>query len=411
LRTDLRGDRGSERAMRPLRLVIILLLVLILDGRTDLVPKVSVVGKVADLGFFPLGLYTVPSDGFDEVREAGFNLVQIYHWTQSLDEAKAYLEAADAVGLKVNQNMPDDYLLAGDAFWIEWVTTLSAYDALAWWYLPEEPIYRNRDPDAMARLYEIVHQYDPQHRPVALYFGVIGRFEDWCEMADIIMVGCYPEYMVKPRACMKTWIDAAQKACPSKVVVGVSPFFDSNDFGVRGGHPTPYEARFDAYTALIAGAKGLNWFSYQEGAYLTELWQGLHGIVRELNELGPVLLSPDIQQMATANIISGPAQSPRAYGYTYGSIQVLEKQERGEAYLFASNLAEDTVVVEFSGLSPDILAVDVLYEGRRIPVSGGSFRDTFAAADVHVYYQSTSATRSPLTVSGASFLPAPCVMQ
>jgi hypothetical protein len=57
----------------------------------------------------------------------------------------------------------------GDEYWIEWVSTLAAYDNLAWWYLPEEP--RVADYEAMRCLSEIVHEYDPQGRLAAAYFG------------------------------------------------------------------------------------------------------------------------------------------------------------------------------------------------------------------------------------------------
>jgi hypothetical protein len=387
--------------MRLLQLMIILFIVLGLSCEVNVGPSVALEYEEANPDFFPLGLYAVPSDAFDQVEAGGFNMVQIYHWNQSLAEAQAYLEAAEAAGLRVRQNMPRDYLYAGDAFWIEWVTTLSAYDALAWWNLPEEPIIRGTDYAIMARLYEIVRQYDPQQRPAVLYFGTTQGLEDWCDVEDIIAVGCYPEYMGQPRACMKYWIDRARQACPSKVVIGVPPFFDSNEFGVPGGYPTPHEARFDAYTALITGAKGLNWFYYLGGVSLTELWEGLQEIVSELNALGPVMLSPDVPQTVTVSVISGPAQSPEVYGqYVYDSIQILQKGEGG-AYIFASNLATDTVVAEFSGLSADVRAVVVLYERRIIPVSGGSFRDSFAEADVHIYVALTRVIYLPAILKDA----------
>ena len=341
--------------------------------------------------FVPLGLYAVSEDDFGKVKAGGFNMVHQYDSRQSLAGAKAYLEAAQVAGLKVRQNMPDQYLYAGDEFWIEWVTTLSAYDNLAWWYLPEEPT----DHAAIARLYGIVHQYDPRHRPATTYFGTIEGLEDWCDVVDIVMIGSYPEYHGYPRASMKTAIDAARKACPSRVVIGVPQFFDSSDFGGSGGYPTPHAARCDAYTALIAGAKGLDWFSYERGARLTDLWEGLQGIAHELNELGPVVLSPDVPQTVTVDVISGPTQSPKTFSYVYDSIQVLQK-EQGGTFLFASNLATGTVVAEFNDLSPDVLAVDVLYEGRRIEVSAGAFRDSFSEADVHVYRAVTNTTRLPL---------------
>ena len=203
---------------------------------------------------------------------------------------------------------------------------------------------------------------------------------------------------------MKTWIDTAREDCPSRTVIGVPQFFDSSDFGRTGGHPTPHEARFDAYTALIAGAKGIVWFSYQNGVKLTELWEGLQEVAKELYELGPVILSSDSPQTVSVSVISGPTQSPEHYGYVYDSIQILQKEEGG-AYIFASNLATGTVIAEFTDLSSDVIAVDVMYEGRSIPVSNGSFRDSFAEADVHIYRALTSLTHLPIIMKSSLTAP------
>jgi hypothetical protein len=385
------GSSPHVPMTRSLCLIIILLFILALSCQANAAPTVAFDQETARLDFFPLGLYDVHPDEFDKVKASGFNMVHQYDSSQSLADAKAYLEAAKTAGLKVRQNMPSRYLYANDEFWVEWVTTLSAYDALAWWYLPEEPTNHA----AIARLYRIVHQYDPQHRPAVTYFGDISGLADWCDVVDIIMVGSYVEYHQVPRASMKAAIDAARKACPSRVVIGVPQFFDGSVWGETPGHPTPHAARCDAYTALIAGAKGLDWYSYALGNGLTALWEELQEITHELNELNPVLLSPDATQTITVSVISGPATSPETDDHVYDSIQILQKGERG-TYLFASNLATDTVVAEFRGLSPDVIAVEVLYEGRRIAVSDGSFRDSFAEAEVHIYRVVASIVYLPL---------------
>lgn len=76
-------------------------------------------------------------------------------------------------------------------------------------------------------------------------------------------------------------------------------------------------------------------------------------------------------------------QSPESRGRVYGSIHLLQKDYQGDTYLFAVNVATDTVVAEFSGLPTRVQEITVLFEGRSLPVSGGAFSDTFAAADVH----------------------------
>ena len=75
---------------------------------------------------------------------------------------------------------------------------------------------------------------------------------------------------------------------------------------------------------------------------------------------------------------------------TKESIQMLQKEHNG-TYLFAVNIAAAGVVVEFSNLPAGAVAVEVLFEDRRIPVSGDSFQDSFAQDDVHIYRVITGA--------------------
>jgi hypothetical protein len=370
--------------MIKLMISMCMLLSFLITG-TDVKPPSPTETGESQFGFFPTGLYTVPYENIPEIQPAGFNMVQVYHDTQTLDEAIAYLEAAQANGLWVMQNMPRDFIDAGDEFWIEWVTRLSQYDALKWWYLPEEPTLRGVDHATLRRLYDIIHQYDPQNRPVAMYFGIIGPLDQWCDIADLIIVGCYPEYSQAPRACMKTWIDAAHLGCPSTPLVGAASLFDSRTFGLPGSYPSPFQARFDAYTALIDGAQGLFWFSYADGVQIPELWKGIHSLVAELNSLAPVLQQGSAGLEIQARVLDGPEQSLPVNGITYNSIQFMHKGNHSQAHLFASNLSEKPVRAEFSGLPAGLTSVTVLFEDRTLPVSQGAFSDDFAGNDVHVY--------------------------
>ncbi len=342
--------------------------------------------KLHGQNFIPIGLYDVPSTAFQEVKERGFNTVQLYYDTQTLAEAEDYLQKAGDAGLRVIQNMPRASLSAGDDFWIQWVSELSKYDSLLWWYLPEEPTLHGDSHADLERLYTIVHQYDPQHRPVATYFGIFGPLDEWCDTVDIIFVGCYPEYSNEPRACMKAYIDEARRSCPNKSFVGVPAFFDSAEFGQPAGYPSPQEARFDAYTALIDGTYGVNWFSYQAGVGLPDLYQGITQIAAELNQLKPALISPYAYQTIGVSIIAGPLKSPITQsGDIYDSIQILQKQTSSNSYLFASNMATDMVTAKFTGLPWSITSIEVMFENRTIPVKYGVFRDSFDAYGVHVY--------------------------
>jgi hypothetical protein len=330
---------------------------------------------------FPLGLYDVPMEVLPTVQAAGFELAHFYDSRQSLTDAIRYLAAAQGTGLQVMQNMPSSHLHDGEEFWIRWVSTLAAYDNLAWWYLPEEP--RPADHKAMRRLYEIVREYDPKGRPAVVYFGTT-HLAQWCDVADIILVPAYPEYHRLPHASVRAWVDIAREVCPGKTVASVQTLFDAN-FDGTGDRPTPIETRSDAYTAVIAGSQGLLWYSYYRGKDLPDLWPAVQEVVLEIETLMPVITSPVISQTVHTRVLSGPTHSPRVEVRMYDSIQILEKTCAGATYILAVNLAEAPVTVQFEGLSEDATEASALFEERRIPIANQTFRDEFSPAAVHVY--------------------------
>jgi hypothetical protein len=329
----------------------------------------------------PLALYAVPVEDLPVAHAAGLRIVHLYDSQQTITNAVRYLEAAQQANLQVMQNMPSAHLHAGDEFWMKWVSTLAAYDNLVWWYLPEEP--RLADQEAMRRLYEIVHEYDPQERPAAVYFGTT-HLSNWCDVSDIMLVPSYPEYHRAPRAVVRAWLDIAREACPGKTVVSVQALFDTN-FDGTGDRPTPVEARGDAYAAIIAGSQGLAWYSYYRGKDLPALWSAVQQVAEEIKILTPIINSPTVSQTIYAQVLSGPIHSPDFEGYSYESIQILQKAHTGKTYILAVNLAEEPVTVQFNGLPEDAPQARVLFEERVLPVENQTFRDKFSPAAVHIY--------------------------
>ena len=330
---------------------------------------------------FPLGLYDVPLQDFLTVREAGFDFVHIYDSKQTLENAANYLRAAQAVGLQVMQNMPSAHLHDGDEFWIKWVSTLAAYNNLAWWYLPEEP--RRADHKAMQRLYEIVHQYDPQGRPAAVYFGTT-HLDQWCDVSDIMILPAYPEYHQFPRVVARAWPDIARDACQDKGVVSVQALFDAN-FNGTGERPTLADVRTDAYTAIIAGSQGLAWYSYGRGKDLPDLWSAVKTVAQEVKTLSPIIAAPPISPTFQVRVLSGPTQSPAFEGRSYDSVMTLQKIHAGAIYILAVNLAEAPVTLQFENLPEDIIEVEVLSESRTLSITNKAFRDEFSPTSSHIY--------------------------
>ena len=68
------------------------------------------------------------------------------------------------------------------------------------------------------------------------------------------------------------------------------------------------------------------------------------------------------------------------------TIESLVKESRGQQYVLAVNAGKEAVEAEFE-VPGGVKAgeMHVLFEGRKLPVSGGKFKDRFPAYGVHVY--------------------------
>jgi hypothetical protein len=352
--------------------------------------------------FFPLG-FMGPADEamFPQVAAAGFNVVFEFRSIQEIGDAKDYLVQAEEAGLKVIQNMPScrafesgnptckewNAQVWGGAEWAEFISGLATHDNLVAWFLPDEI----DDPAAADRLYHLVKAYDPRQRPV---FGNPGTFEfakiaRFPSFSDFLWMACYPEFYQEPRAIVTFGMKLDAMACQGTDTRwgAILQMFDTSEYGRKGGHPTTRELRADSYQAIIAGATGLWYFNYEMGRNLDGLWEAASTIAAEIigpGGLEPVILSEAVPQTITRDVVSGPVYSPPAQGEVYDSIQTLQKERNG-THLFAVNIAESGVVAEFHNLPEQALAIEVLFEGRTIPVSGGSFQDSFAQDDVHIY--------------------------
>lgn len=358
------------------------------------------------------------SEKLADIAAGGFNIVHELRVVQEIDEAELYLNQAEAAGLQVVQNMPtcrayeSDHPLCeqysvdvwSEAEWATFITTTAAYDNLIAWYLPDEI----DDYQAAANLYEWVQTYDPLDRPVYANPGSFSQsdIDQFPAFSDFLWGVSYPELEEEPRALTTHMMKMGAHACRGTDTRwgAILQFFDNTHFPEYGtaGHPTARELRSDSYQAIIGGAKGLWYFSYDmgRGDGMDEQWNEMITITNEIigsGGLDEVILTPDVPQGIVKRIVSGPPQSPPTQDKVYDSIQFLQKWQEGEGtWLFAVNIATGTVEVEFGNLWAETGTVEVLFEGRTIPIVDDAFSDTFAQDDVHIYYYEASQPAVPL---------------
>ena len=270
--------------------------------------------------------------------------------------------------------------LGQDGFTACMAAALGTNSGLAGWYTADE-----RPADQVERVfhqYTVLRQNDPggvtfiaQNRP--------GELVRWRDATDVMGVDPYPIYSIpegslSPLEMVTDWVEQAEAAVEgSRPVWGVIQFFK---FGSNGHWPTYDELRTMSYMAIVAGAKGLFYWSYGANALSwvsdptlkEEYWQRLVRVTTEIKSLEPALISPDAPEILSA-------YSPA------GTIRVLAKQVGDTRYLITvNNTAQAGIVATFT-LAAGGDHVEVIEEERTIPVNGTTFSDAFSPYQVHVY--------------------------
>lgn len=343
--------------------------------------------------FLPVAFMAVFPQHFEEVAAGEIDIVHEFRSVQSIAAAEDYLSQAAVHGLRVIQNMPacraydagsicDGVSLWNEAQWAEFISTLAEHDNLVAWFLPDEI----HNYTAAANLYAWVKTYDPQQRPV---FGNPGTYDQntidqFPAFTDHVFTSAYPEHRDLPRALVTYAMELDANACQGTDTRwgAFLQFFPSPN---NGNYPTPHEIRCDTYQAITGGATGIWYYAYAYGRELPDLHAAIQTLAQEIHTLQPVILSPDVTQTILKSILSGPS-TVSGHGYTYDSIQTLQKKHHGETYLFAVSIEEQqTIVAQFGNLPAGATQVQVLFEDRTIQVTNGSFQDTFTPAQAHVY--------------------------
>ncbi len=269
--------------------------------------------------------------------------------------------------------------LGQDAFTACMAAGLSSNPGLAGYYTADE-----RRADQAERIFSqsrILRAADPDGVTFIAQMHP-SELSRWRDATDVMGVDPYPIYNVplgtlSPFQQVTDWVEQAQASVErSRPVWAVIQYFQ---FGSKGHFPTYDELRTMSYMAIVAGAKGLFYWSYgakglswvTNPALKAEYWQRLVRVTREIKALEPALLSPDAPEILISH-------SPT------GTIRVLAKRAGDTRYLIAvNNTPQNGVKAAFTLTAAG--SVDVIEEGRTLPVSGTTFSDTFAPYQVHVY--------------------------
>jgi hypothetical protein len=144
--------------------------------------------------------------------------------------------------------------------------------------------------------------------------------------------------------------------------------------------PTPEQVRSEVWLALIHGARGIGYFCHSWAPRFDEagplhdppMLAALTALNRQVRELAPALNSP--LAVAGAAVASADPAVP---------VALLARRVGAESYLFAAATRAGTTTATFT--VPTGASVEVIGEGRSIPIGGHAFADQFTSYGVHLY--------------------------
>ncbi|MEK7674959.1 MAG: hypothetical protein AAB676_03875 [Verrucomicrobiota bacterium] len=343
--------------------------------------------------FYPLGIYSVPTtNDLQIVREAGFNLV-----TGSAN--KAYLDAAQALGLKV---LASPNTSAGSDFDAEAVRrAVLAFDphpALWAWYLVDEPDLHNIPPETVQSAHRFLKTL-PARKPTALVICQGSQALHYANITDITMIDRYPISWL-PLANFSQHVRLARLALgKKKPLIAVIQSFDwsyypellPNEKNLRP--PTFAELRSMTYAALTQGANGIFYYCFADSRWNIldhpQSWDALLSVVHEVN---------DRRLLFQAEHIWWPHEheygdpTVRFNAALEASISmVLLRVRKGDQsipvgdYILTVNTTDQTHRYHFR--LPSLLTgtLPVLGENRSVEIEDNWMADRFEPFAVHVY--------------------------
>jgi hypothetical protein len=298
----------------------------------------------ADASEFPLGIYNVRESYFAKVKAAGFNLVHLYDWEYSNNNApvKEWLDAVHAAGLKAvvgfdrGRSSNQGLLQMNLDHVAERVAAFKDHPALYAWYLFDEPDLKNQyiSPRNLQTIYSTIKELDPYHPVIVTFYydSSIERYGDGSY--DFCWIMAYLDPHINDTKIRKY----TNVLGPNGNYLVINKSYDW-DLSVRLQNRLPVNdedflpnlayMRADAYLALIHGSKGLSWWWFGDNRreYVSVgdtpiAWGWISQVVAEINQLVPVLNGSG-KDLAVELINDSPLTIPRARAIQNGSLITL----------------------------------------------------------------------------------------
>ena len=334
----------------------------------------------------------------ERLARAGFNTIHTYiaYYIHRDRDMPGWLDQAHALGMKVvmypypgeiglhicrDKKRFKDRTMERIA---EFVRTYRNHPAVLGWYLCDDPrgaVHRQE----MVRVGKLVAATDPHHPCVVL--DNTGRsVAGLAEAGEVLWVDPYPGFAKDgpPRMPLTTVsiamddMIAGSRGLLRHYWIAPQAF----NWGGWGGEkaktergPTYQEERAMTYLAIIHRAQGVVYFALKYADKEPGLAKGLfEQLGPEIRSLMPVLLHGE--DVADARVVTSPGER---------SVHVRVLRRGAQTVVIAVNPELEAVSAAVTVPGLQVQKLQVLSEGRSVPVRAGAFTDRFAACATHVY--------------------------
>jgi hypothetical protein len=262
--------------------------------------------------FFPFGFYHVSwgstvkerTDHLQEIANAGFNVIHAsFKREESFNDYEKFLNEADRLGVQIITEFGIDPVVNP----LVVINRFKHKPAVFGWNISDDvdvDEVNPLNPQQILSLHDQVKNIDPHH--ITYISGTTYKLLNFANSADAVGFQSYPIGHREPEQPISLTHENISKIVSSvpqdSLVLANSQAFRRYD--KNSPIPTFREVRNMTYQALVAGAKGIIYYTYydKEKWYLREypdLWQGVQSLVSEIEQLTPMLLEGERQEVNT----------------------------------------------------------------------------------------------------------------
>ncbi|HOT49337.1 MAG TPA: hypothetical protein P5318_06040 [Candidatus Hydrogenedentes bacterium] len=355
--------------------------------------------------------YAAKSDRpFDEMAEAGFNLIHVAADPDALDTAHAAGLMAWATVGAIDPDKRDESSQAIAAA----VDRIKEHPALALIETVDEPAWTFMKADqrvpwqVLEETYRIIKARDARHLVYTNQAptNLVKTLRQYNAGTDVVACDIYP---VNPgsKPGFALFPDGHQGDLNNEHISQVGEYVDKmrqvtgpnrpllmvlqafawealeDEPGIKERreekiqYPSYAQSRFMAFQSLIKSANGIVYWGSHSMPQPSQAWTDIKRVAREIADLaGPL-------STRTASLRPGIDYHEMGHSVDDG-VQTLAKEHEGLLYLFTCNADKNFCKATLSGLD-GWTSCTVLNEDRTLPVENGAITDTWRRFDVHVY--------------------------